>query len=90
MKIEFSLDGELVECPEGSTVAGALYLLERRQFRTTPAQRAARSYFCGMGICFDCLVGIDGRSNIRACQTQVKPNMEVVTQDGEADLGEAG
>ncbi len=87
MKIEFSLDGETVECPEDITVAGALYLLARRQFRTTPRQSAPRSFFCGMGICFDCLVEVDGRSNVRACQTRVEPGMEVVTQEGEAGLG---
>ncbi len=90
MKIEFSLDRETVECPEDITVAGALYLLARRQFRTTSKQGAPRSFFCGMGVCFDCLVEIDGRSNVRACQTLVKPGMEVVTQNGEAGLGEVG
>ena len=90
MKIEFSLDGETVECPQDITVAGALYLLARRQFRITPRQSAPRSFFCGMGVCFDCLVEVDGRSNVRACQTRVEPGMKVVTQYGEADLGGVG
>ena len=90
MKIEFSLDGEKVECPADITVAGALFLLARRRFRTTPKQGAPRGFFCGMGVCFDCLVEINGRSNIRACQTRVEPGMQVVTQFGEASFGDVG
>jgi predicted molibdopterin-dependent oxidoreductase YjgC len=33
-----------------------------------------------MGVCFDCLVEIDGRANEQACMTAVAPGMRIVTQ----------
>jgi predicted molibdopterin-dependent oxidoreductase YjgC len=35
-----------------------------------------------MGICFDCLVQVDGRLNQRACQVEVVEGMRVQTQRG--------
>ena len=35
-----------------------------------------RGAFCGMGVCFDCLVCIDGLPNQRACMTKVRAGME--------------
>ena len=86
MEVEFSVDGEWVRSPQGITLAGALYLLGRRNFRTTSKERKPRSLFCGMGVCYDCVVEVDGRSNVRACQILVKPGMRVTLQDGDADL----
>ncbi len=39
MEVEFSVDGELVRSPQGITLAGALYFLGRRNFRTTSKER---------------------------------------------------
>ncbi len=89
MEIEFTLDGESVRCPQGLTVAGALHLLRRRRFRTTSRTGAPRSLFCGMGVCFDCVMEIDGRAGVRACTTLVQPAMRVVTQHGAAAIGPA-
>ncbi|MCF8038149.1 MAG: (2Fe-2S)-binding protein, partial [Desulfohalobiaceae bacterium] len=36
-----------------------------------------RGFFCGMGVCYDCLVTVDGRPGTRACMTQVEDRMEV-------------
>jgi len=82
LEIEFSLDGEAVRCPEGVTVAGALFHLGRRTTRISPRSKLQRSLFCGMGVCFDCVMEIDGRAGTRACMTLVRPGMRVVTQHG--------
>jgi D-hydroxyproline dehydrogenase subunit gamma len=41
-----------------------------------------RGIFCGMGVCFDCLMVIDGIPNTRACMTWVREGMDVRRQDG--------
>jgi aerobic-type carbon monoxide dehydrogenase small subunit (CoxS/CutS family) len=41
-----------------------------------------RGVFCGMGVCFDCLVVVDDKPNTRACMTWVKEGMNIQTQDG--------
>jgi aerobic-type carbon monoxide dehydrogenase small subunit (CoxS/CutS family) len=38
--------------------------------------------FCGIGVCFDCLVVADGRPNQRACLLPARPGLEVTTQEG--------
>jgi len=59
-------------------VATVLLAMGRRAFRRT-GNGAPRGLFCGMGICFDCLVTVDGRPNVRACMTTVQPGMVVET-----------
>ena len=49
--------------------------------RTTPAG-SPRGVYCGMGVCFDCLVVVDGVPNTRACVTWVREGMVVSRQDG--------
>jgi NADH dehydrogenase/NADH:ubiquinone oxidoreductase subunit G len=38
--------------------------------------------FCGIGVCFDCLVVVDGVPNTRACMTWVREGMHIERQDG--------
>ena len=56
--------------------------------RTTPTGEP-RGIFCGMGVCFDCLVVVDGIPNTRACVTWAREGMVVARQDGwkAADAG---
>jgi hypothetical protein len=41
-----------------------------------------RGVYCGMGVCFDCLVVVDGVPNTRACVTWVREGMQVSRQEG--------
>ena len=81
---KFTLDGQEVLAHPGETIAAALLGSGIRRLRRTEKQDQPRGMFCGMGICFDCLVTVDGRSHLRACLTIVTPGMTVTTQD-EAD-----
>jgi len=49
------------------------------------AHRGAGGYFCGMGVCQDCLVTVDGLPNVRACMTPVRDGLRVETQRGLGD-----
>ena len=60
----------------GETVAAALAAADIVAVRRARSG-APRGPFCGMGVCFDCLVTVDGRPNQRACLTKVAENMEV-------------
>jgi predicted molibdopterin-dependent oxidoreductase YjgC len=85
----FSLlvDGqELVAC-EGESIAAALLASGRRLTRFTARTGEPRGYFCGMGVCQDCLVTVDGRPNVRACMTAVREGLRVDTQRGLGDWG---
>ena len=81
--VEISFGGRAVAAFEGETVAAALTAAGIRTLRTDD-RGEPRGVFCGMGICFDCLVRIDGRANQRACMTKVVPGMRVEPEAGVA------
>jgi predicted molibdopterin-dependent oxidoreductase YjgC len=80
-RVGITLDGRAVEAYGGETVATVLlaegHVATRRTVRGEP-----RGIFCGMGVCFDCLVVVDGIPNTRACMTWVHDGMQVSRQDG--------
>jgi predicted molibdopterin-dependent oxidoreductase YjgC len=75
------VDGEPVEAFEGETVAAVLLARGEVATRTT-VKGEPRGVFCGMGVCFDCLVVVDGVPNTRACMTWVREGLQVAHQDG--------
>ena len=80
------VDGDPVQAFAGESVATVLLALGRRSFRHTE-QGAPRGLFCGMGVCFDCLVTVDGVENVRACLTPVTRGMVIATSGGAATGG---
>jgi predicted molibdopterin-dependent oxidoreductase YjgC len=79
------VDGRELTAHEGESVAAALIAAGQRTTRLTARTGEPRGYFCGTGICQDCLVTVDGRPNARACMTPVRDGLRVQTQRG---LGE--
>ena len=77
MNISFTFNGEAFTCESGQSIAAALMAADHRDLRTTRFGNDARSIFCGIGICFDCVVTIDGVANQRACLVEAKPGMKV-------------
>jgi len=80
--ITITLDGAPLQAYLGDTIAGALLANGQRAWRRTEGGEP-RGMFCGMGICFDCLVTVDGVSNVRACITPVVDGMVVKTEGPE-------
>lgn len=79
------VDGQQLAAHEGESIAAALIASGRRFTRWTPRTGEPRGYFCGMGICQDCLVTVDGLPNVRACMTPVRDGLRVETQRGLGD-----
>jgi len=82
------VDGCRVAAVPGDTVATALLLAGMKPFRRTIKSAAPRSPYCGMGVCFDCLVTIDGIANRQACMEPVRDGMRIGTGAGAPDLTE--
>jgi len=80
--VRFTFDGRSVEAGSGETIAVALLAAGQKALRTTSRRGEPRGVFCNMGVCFECLVEVDGRPNQRACQTVVRSGMSVCTQHG--------
>ena len=85
-EIHFQVDGQSVVAYEGETIATALVAAGVRAFRRT-AEGKPRGLFCGIGMCFDCVINLDGR-NVRACLTPAREGMIVIT--GAARTAEQG
>lgn len=79
---EFSFDGRPVPFRPGQTLGAALVADGRLSWRSTRRQGAPRGIFCGIGVCFDCLVTVDGRPNERACLVPAVDGLRVSTQEG--------
>jgi predicted molibdopterin-dependent oxidoreductase YjgC len=75
--LEIEIDGESVTVPGGISVAAAMLYLDAIPFRQTIISQSPRAPFCLMGICFECLVEVDGVDNQRACQVEVQTGMQV-------------
>jgi glycine/D-amino acid oxidase-like deaminating enzyme/bacterioferritin-associated ferredoxin len=74
--VRFHYDGRELDALPGETVAAALAAADVVAMRQTRSG-APRGPFCGMGVCFDCLVTVNGRPSQRACLTKVEAGMEV-------------
>ncbi len=85
-QVRFEFEGRTVTACCGDTVAAALLAGNHWRFRTTPISGAPRGPYCMMGVCFDCLVVIDGVANRQACMTEVREGMQVHSQQGASDI----
>jgi D-hydroxyproline dehydrogenase subunit gamma len=82
-QVSLTIDGAPATAYLGESVAAALLADGGNDLSTrTTAAGDARGLFCGMGVCFDCLVVIDGVPGSRACMTWVRAGMVVDRQDG--------
>ncbi len=82
MTHRFELDGRPVDFVPGQTVGAALVAAGVLAWRTTRIGGRPRGLFCGIGVCFDCLVTVDGRPNRRACLEPARDGARVSTQHG--------
>ena len=80
--IKFTFDDQVITAKSGQSVGAALLAADVRKLRTTRFDKNPRGVFCGIGVCFDCLVVIDGIASQRTCIVEVKPGMKVQTQVG--------
>lgn len=74
------VNGEEAYVFDGETVAAALLAQGIRQFRRTNKKHASRGVYCGMGVCFECLVRVDGNPNVQACLTPLVEGMRIETE----------
>jgi predicted molibdopterin-dependent oxidoreductase YjgC len=77
-----TFDGAPLAGDPGQSVAAALVAAGITSWRTTRRGGRPRGIFCGIGVCHDCLVTVDGVPNQRACLVPLRPGMAVETGDG--------
>ncbi|HKS15437.1 MAG TPA: (2Fe-2S)-binding protein [Pseudomonas sp.] len=84
--VRLSFNGQPLTVPAGLSVAAALLMSGVQRFRATPVSEAPRAPYCMMGVCFECLVDIDGVPNRQSCLIEVAEGMRIRSQEGARDL----
>lgn len=87
-KVSFRFEDHQLSAPAGVSVAAALLLNGVDTFRTTAVSASPRAPYCMMGVCFDCVVEIDGVPSRQSCLTAVRDGMKICRQRGATDLGQ--
>jgi len=85
LSLTIFIDGTATPARHGDTVAAAMLGSGYVACRTTAVSGAPRGPYCLMGVCFDCLVKIDGDANRQACMTTVQDGMRIETQRGKRE-----
>ena len=82
-----TIDGASVVGATGDSVAAAVLAAGVLSTRRAPISGAARAPYCMMGVCFECLMTIDGQPNRQACMVQIREGMAIETGAGRMRLG---
>jgi predicted molibdopterin-dependent oxidoreductase YjgC len=80
-RVSLTIDGHRIDVEAGTTVAAALVLAGVHGTRLSVSGQP-RAALCGMGVCQECRVTIDGRAHALACQTLCREGQIVRTQGG--------
>lgn len=78
--LAITVDGERVPGVVGQSIAGVVLASGSLGLRRTSARDRPRGVFCGIGVCYDCLVEVNGVRDVRACQRRAADGDEVRTQ----------
>jgi len=76
-QVNFTFNGKSISCEEGQSIAAAMIAVGNRELRTTRFGDEPRSIFCGIGVCYDCVVVVNGVANQRSCLIEAKDAMKV-------------
>jgi D-hydroxyproline dehydrogenase subunit gamma len=81
------IDGVTVQAQAGDSVAAAMLSAGHVMSRKTPVSGTRRAPYCLMGMCFECLVTIDGVGNRQACMIEARDGMRIESGQGKRDYG---
>ena len=84
--LTITIGGKATVVRATDTVAAAMLAAGVDHCRTTPVTGSARAPYCMMGVCFDCLVTIDGVGNRQGCLVRVRDGMRIDIQRGKRDI----
>jgi sarcosine oxidase subunit alpha len=85
--VTIHVEGIAVEAREGDSVSAALLASGLDVRRTTAVSGARRLPYCMMGVCFDCLITIDGVGSRQGCLVPVTEGMQIEIQKGKREIG---
>ena len=84
--VRIAFEDRPLTVPAGVSLAAALLANDVGYTRESPVNGRHGAPYCMMGVCFECLVEVDGQANSQACLIQVRDGMVVRRQRGARDL----
>lgn len=78
--LSVSLNGKTLTVPSGTTVAAAVFIGGHSSFRNSVSGEP-RGPLCGMGVCFECRVTVDGVRHVKSCQMLCRQGMQINTDE---------
>nr|WP_067290274.1 (2Fe-2S)-binding protein [Marinobacterium profundum] len=87
--IQVTVEGQPVQVRPGDSAAAALLAAGQPAARTSAVSGDPRAPYCLMGICFECLLEIDGVPNVQGCMVQVADGMNIRRQQGAPVLNDS-
>lgn len=85
-KIKFTFDGKEIEGFEGETIAAALHAAGIKVLSHSHELKRPRGFYCAIGNCGQCIMEVNGISNVRICIEPLKQDMVVKTQEGKGNI----
>lgn len=82
------VNGKTVNVPQRFTAAAAMLLHNQGATRTSALSGEARAPYCMMGVCFECLMEINGEPNQQGCLVTVSEGLRIDTQQGKRRVAE--
>ncbi len=77
--VTITVDGAALTGITGQSIAGIVMASDQLELRRTAQHDRPRGVFCGIGVCFDCIVVVNGIQDVRACQRKAREGDVVST-----------
>jgi len=87
MSVTLDVDGRAVEARAGDSIAAALLAAGISPTRLSPVSGSPRAPYCMMGVCFECLLTVNGIANRQGCLVVVEDGMRIETLKGAREIG---
>lgn len=84
--VQIEFEGAALSVPAGMSLAAALLVSGVTHTRESAVSGRPGAPYCMMGVCFECLVEVDGQANCQACLLPVRAGMRVLRQRGARDF----
>jgi sarcosine oxidase subunit alpha len=86
-RVVFKVDGREIEAYAGDSIAAALLAAGISPTRLSTVSQSPRAPYCMMGVCFECIVTVDGVANRQGCLVPVRDGMQIDTIKGRREIG---
>ncbi len=80
-EVFININGQRISAYQGETLLAVLIASGIKKIRKSSVLKEHRGGLCGMGVCYDCLVTLNGVRNVRACMTYIEDGMEIETDE---------